>query len=183
MSEPDKVLGWLRSARLEIGTFDQTTYRQDRWVRWHNEMRSTLRNVFGEDSHEYKEYGGVSGWGRPIAGFGQAEIDAKSERKFNEILSAIRGWLEALILQVERFRIKSSDEPHESDESSPVEPSDKASAPWRYLVTSPVFLVEKSVGLLIDGWGWCTENKGISALFGVTMLVAAVLTIAGVIKL
>lgn len=161
-----EVLNWLREMRKEAGEFDQTTYREDRWVRWHNEMRSTLRRVFGEDSHEVKGYYGASDWGRPIAGFGQAEIDAKMEARFGEILGVIRGWLDALILQVERFG---------------VEETQGSTSPKRYLLTSPLFLIEKLWAMIARLVSWSSKNKLAAVGFGAVTLAGSVASIIALV--
>ncbi|MEX0682439.1 MAG: hypothetical protein WD472_03180 [Dehalococcoidia bacterium] len=158
-----EVLDWLAEKQKELATFDQTTYRDDRWVRWHNEMRSTLRRVFGEDSHEVKGYYGASNWGRPIAGFNQGEIDAEMEARFSEILGVLRGWADALILEVERFGVGTDG---------------NSSAPARYRWTSPLFWIETAFAV---GRSWVGQNKLAAILFGIVTFAGSVASIIALV--
>ena len=91
------------TARLEeLRTFDETTHRESRWNRWHNEMQTLLRHTFGEDSHEVKSYRANASWGRMFIG-PKDQNERDINERFQEIARSLTGWLEALIGQIERF--------------------------------------------------------------------------------
>jgi hypothetical protein len=128
-------------------------------------MRGTLRKIFGEDSYELKGYHSASSWGRPIAGFSQAEIDSKYEARYDELLGTIRGWLDALILQVERFGL-------ESNQTS-------AGVPKRYLLSSPVYIAERVADRITAVIEWSAKHKLVSLLFGGITFAGSVASIVG----
>jgi hypothetical protein len=114
-------------------------------VKWHLNMGVTILKVFGENSLELKRYRSASDWGRPIGGLSKAAVDSQTEERFDEMLSSIRGWVDALISQIERFGI---------GPTGTIE-----GVPKRYALTSPVFLAE---------WLWGT--LGLKRLFALAWI-------------
>jgi predicted nucleotide-binding protein len=99
----EPILELLQEKVSQLLGFGPETHKEARWIQWHQEMRSILRNAFGEDSAESKAYSQLTRW-FPIAGSNE-QIQAETQKQWAQIVEGARGFLEALILQVQRFGV------------------------------------------------------------------------------
>ena len=176
MSEPDEVLGWLREALKDLEGFDGGMHRDERWTQWDHEMRSILRNTFSPTSPESSNYFAAIDRSFWVVGGNETEGENRRIDYFHGILVELRGWLKALIFQVERFGIKSDEMTAEGE--APPKMAKASQTPKRYRFSSPVYLVELAWSASGSATRWAIDHKIHSIVIGVVGLVASIVGIA-----
>lgn len=137
-------------------------------------MGATILKVFGEESLELKRYRSASSWGRPVGGINKAAIDAQLEEKFDEMLSSIRGWLDALVSQIERFGIDTTPTQVSANEATASElMSEDRKFPRRYAFTSPAFLAERLWSLITRLYKIAVDHKILSSVAAILGSIAS----------
>jgi len=106
MIEGQELTDLFRELRARMNAFRRGDYRSGKWTQWETEMRYLLRSLYGDDSQEVRDFEITAEWWLPQYVGTPTENQLRRESDFAHMLEQLGGWVDALILQIERFGIQ-----------------------------------------------------------------------------